>query len=112
MPLNNLPAPRAGEPSGYRPANADSGPGAWVPMLPPVINEGPESDLWQAGANIARAMSLVPDEVRTLMDTIACHYLPYESVMGDWTACPNGGLNRIQMEVIAARVSSHNECFY
>ena len=110
--LHDLPVPRAGEPSGYRPEMATSGPGAWVPVLPPVVEQGPEADLWQRGANIARAMSLVPDEVRTLMDTIACHYIPYQSVMGDWTIFPNGGLNRIQMEVVAARVSSHNECFY
>ena len=112
MPLNDLPVPQPGEATGYRPENAISGHGAWVPVLPPVVEEGPEADLWQRGANVARAMSLVPDEVRTLMDTIACHYIPYESVIGDWTICPNGGLNRIQMEVIAARVSSHNECFY
>ena len=112
IPLNDLPAPQPGEPTGYRPKNASSGPGAWVPLLPPLIEDGPEADLWEAGANVARALSLAPDEVRTLMDTIACHYIPYESVIGDWTICPNGGLNRIQMEVIAARVSSHNECFY
>jgi hypothetical protein len=112
IPLHDLPTPRAGEPSAYRPANASTDDGAWVPMLPPVIDEGPEADLWGAGAGVARAMSLVPDEVRTLMDTISSHYIPYESVVGDWTLCPNGGLNRIQMEVVAARVSSHNECFY
>ena len=112
MPLNDLPVPKPGEPTGYRPDKAISGRGAWVPVLPSVLEDGPEADLWQRGANVARAMSLVPDEVRTLMDTIACHYIPYESVMGGWTLCPNGGLNRIQMEVVAARVSSHNECFY
>lgn len=112
MPLNDLPVPKPGEPTGYRPEKAISGRGAWVPVLPSVVEDGPEADLWKRGANIARAMSLVPDEVRTLLDTIACHYIPYESVMGEWTLCPNGGLNRIQMEVIAARVSSHNECFY
>jgi len=114
LPLHDLPAPSPGEPTGYRPVAAGPDPSAWVPLLPPVIDEGPESDLWSvAGANVARAMSLVPDEVRTLMDTISVHYLAYEDVVGGWSkSSPNGALSRIQMEVVAARVSSHNECFY
>jgi hypothetical protein len=92
IPLHDLPAPRPGEPSAYTPDNAAKGSSAWVPMLPPVIDEGPEADLWNVpGANVARAMSLVPDEVRTLMDTISSHYLAYEDVVGGWDRSPNGG---------------------
>jgi len=114
LAVNALPEPQHGEPTRYRPANASIDASAWVPLLPPVINEGPEADLWSvAGANVARAMSLVPDEVRTLMDTLRVHYLDYGDVVGGWSKrSPNGSLSRTQMEVVAARVSSHNECFY
>ena len=43
---------------------------AWVPMIPVDRATGAEADLYggQAVGNVIRAMSLVPDEVRTLCD--------------------------------------------
>ena len=55
-------------------------------------------------------MSLVPDEVRTLCDLGAVHYLPNDRVL-DPTAS-QGGLTRPQIELIAAKVSALNDCFY
>lgn len=111
--LNELPEPQAGEPSRYRPENASYDIGAWVPMLPTTIEEGPEADLWNGqGGNVIAAMSLVPDEVRTLMDMLPAHYLVLDTIILDWESSPNGGLSRVQVETVAARVSSHNECFY
>ena len=106
-----LPSPLPGEPNRYRPASA--GPDeAWVPMVPADNSETPEADLWPAGrtGNVIRAMSLVPDEVRTLGDLSAVHYLPNTSVRDPSAA--QGALSRPQMELIAGRVSILNDCFY
>ena len=106
-----LPSPRPGEPSRYRPASA--GPGeAWVPMVSADNAGTPEADLWPAGrtGNVIRALSLVPDEVRTLGDLSAAHYLPNTRVRDP--SATQGSLSRPQMELIAGRVSALNECFY
>ena len=111
VPLNELPEPQPGEPSGYRPANI-SDHGAWLPILPPIVDEGPEADLWQARSGyVIRALSLVPDEVRTLMDLLKSHYLNSDEIW-NVTRSPQGTLSRIQTEVVAARVSALNGCFY
>ena len=106
-----LPGPIAGAPTRYRPASA--GPDeAWVPMVPLDNAATPEADLWPAGrtGNVVRAMSLVPDEVRTLGDLSAAHYLPHTSVRDP--SCVQGRLTRPQMELIEGRVSVLNDCFY
>ena len=75
-----------------------------------VDNAGtPEADLWPSGktGNVIRALSLVPDEVRTLKDLSAAHYLDNADVRragvdrGD-------ALDRTQIELVAARTSSLN----
>jgi len=111
LPLNRLPDAEDGVPSGYRP-NAAKLEDAWVPMIPADANTGAESDLWTIGrtGNVIRAMSLVPDEVRTLGDLGAAHYLPNAMVMDPTAHSPH--LDRQQMELIAARVSALNQCFY
>ena len=55
-------------------------------------------------------MNLMPDEVRTLGDLSAVHYLPNTSVRDPGAA--QGALIRPQMELIAGRVSVLNACFY
>ncbi len=66
LPPATLPAPDAGEPSRYRPVRACDQ-GAYVPLLPWDANQGPEADLWESGgANVLRALSLVPEAVREL----------------------------------------------
>lgn len=111
--LNELPEALAGDPSHYRPATiVEDGDGSWVPMCPNIVDSGPESDLWQGRTGyVLRALSLVPDEVRTMMDLLETHYISGAQI---WNVkhCPRGTLSRIQMEVIATRVSSYNDCFY
>ena len=113
LPLNELPAPSAGEPDNYRPANIrEDGDGAWVPMLPNVVDSGPESDLWEGRTGyVIRALSLVPNETRHMLDLLEVHYLD-NSQIWNVTHSPRGTLSRMQMEVIAARVSGLNGCFY
>lgn len=111
VPLHDLPEPISGGPTRYRPPQARRE-DAWVPMIPASDVDGAEADLWRPGAtgNVVRALSLVPDEVRTLNDLSAAHYLPH-----DRAADPRArrdGLTRAQMELLAARVSALRECFY
>ena len=114
FPLHKLPEPLAGEPSYYRADNLiEDGDGAWIPMLPKTVDSGPDSDIWQGtlAGNVVRAMSLVPDEVRSLMDLLAVHYIELSQVP-NWESSPRGTLSRIQTELIATRLSGINGCFY
>jgi alkylhydroperoxidase family enzyme len=111
IPVSPLPAPRPGAPSRHLPASARPGE-AWVPMIAPEDATGPEAGLYGDAPlvpNIMRALSLVPDEVRALGRSSAAHYLPIAAI-GDPTV--RRALDRMQMELVAARVSALNECFY
>lgn len=111
IPPFPLPAPLPGEPLRYRPAAAKPE-GAWVPMITPENAAGPEADLYGEAAiipNIMRALSLVPSEVRALRRAAETHYVPVEQI-SDPTV--RRALDRPQMELVAARVSALNECFY
>jgi len=105
-----LPAPVVGAPSRYRPPGAQRE-SAWVPMIPWRRPGGSEADLYDGKptGNVIRAMSLVPDEVRTLMDLSAAHYLAPDAML-DLRA--GRSLDRTQIELLAGRVSALNECFY
>jgi alkylhydroperoxidase family enzyme len=110
VPLHPLPDPQPGEPSRYRPASAQLE-AAWVPMIPVHEAVGAEADLWQVDrtANVIRAMSLVPDAVRQLLDLSDAHYICMENFMDlTW----GRSLSRAQTELIAGRVSALRECFY
>jgi hypothetical protein len=111
VPLHPLPEPQPGAPSYYRPPGAVQE-DAWVPMIPVDRATGAEADLYggQAVGNVVRALSLVPDEVRTLYDLSAAHYLPMGQVRDPSASA--GALNRMQIELIAGRVSALRQCFY
>jgi hypothetical protein len=111
VPLHPLPEPQPGAPSYYRPPGAMLE-DAWVPMIPVDRATGVEADLYggQAVGNVVRALSLVPDEVRTLCNLSAAHYLPMGQVRDPSAAA--GVLNRMQIELIAGRVSALRQCFY
>jgi hypothetical protein len=110
IPLFELPEPRPGEPSRYRPANLQSGI-AWVGMLAPEDASGPEADLYlsQFVPNIMRALSSVPDHARMLQHESVTHYVPMDDLLDP---AKGRDLDRSQIELVAARVSALNECFY
>jgi hypothetical protein len=106
-----LPEPLPGEPSRHLPASARPGT-AWVPLIAPEDATGAEADVYPDAPfipNIVRALSLVPDQVRALRTSSDAHYLPVAQI-GDPTV--RRSLDRMQMELVAARVSALNECFY
>ena len=110
IPPFALPEALHGAPSHHVPANLKAGI-AWLPILAPEDATGPEADLYDDGfvPNIARALSSVPDHVRVLQEESATHYVKMSEISD-----PGLGrdLDRLQMELVAARVSALNECFY
>ncbi len=92
--LARFPDPVAGDPSGVVDQAARLG-AAWVPMV--------------GGSSIVGALSAVPPEAEAQEDMHGPLYLTYEQ-MGDLQF--ERGLSRPQMELVAARTSALNECFY
>jgi hypothetical protein len=107
-----LPDPEPGAPSRHRPKGAKRGE-AWVPWLEPADATDAEAAIYprdRAPANIMKAMSLVPDEVRSFFDLVSHQYLPGE-VMRDF-AHEYRAISHAQIELLAARVSALNRCLY
>jgi len=94
QPPEPFPAPVAGEPTGRIAADARQRRG-WVPMV--------------GATSIVGALSLVPGEMAAMIDYHGPAYLTMEE-MADPTY--TRGLDRAQMELVAARTSAINECFY
>jgi hypothetical protein len=83
-----------------------------VPMIPANGAVGAESDLWgERSANVLRALSLVPNAVREWMALSAAQYLSIQG-MANLIKQDDRSINRMQMELVAGRVSAINECFY
>lgn len=94
LPLEPLPEPRAGEPTG-RIADDARLSSSWVPTAGP--------------ASVVYALSLVPSEMEGFEDLHGPLYIPVHE-MGDNLFAR--ALRRPQMELVAARTSAHNDCFY
>ena len=114
LPLAELPA--AGDdqpPPAYVPEGARNH-GAFVASIAPRDLTAPEADLYGGASqmgNVFMAMSLAPSAVRLLSTLGFAQYLKPSDVANP---AANGGraINRMQMELIAARVSNYNDCFY
>ena len=93
-----LPRPQAGEPTREQnPSVAHIG--GYVPMMEP----------WQ-GPNVARAFSLIPAANALFMSNVQQMYASNGGGFSEMVW--DGPLSRPQAELLAARVSSVNECFY
>ena len=111
-----LPRPADGTPRRLRPHSARAE-GAWVDTVP-CGRRGKDEALQIYGSHkveaapfIYRALSLVPDEARGLIQLGAAQYVEIENFMNlDFTFEPT--ISRQQVELLAARVSAINECFY
>jgi len=113
LPVPLLPEPLDGIPDNYLPAGAAIDV-AWVPMIYPENLTETEADIYFGAprmGNVIRAMSLIPDAVRMLHTLSAAQYLPTPQVM-DMGATGSLTLQRPQTELLAARTSALNDCFY
>ena len=109
-----LPEPEAGEPTRERPPQARLD-GAWLPMIARGEDTGLAAGLYgdaRMVPNVMRALSLVPAETRAQKRLGEVQYLPYGEVANAKRGNDLRALSRMQMELIAARVSKFNECFY
>ncbi|MGY9075463.1 MAG: hypothetical protein ACKVHU_21230 [Acidimicrobiales bacterium] len=93
----SLPQPMAGEPTQQIPVGATQR-DHWVPT---VDIETPQ---------VIRALSGVPEENAAMFILSDAQYIPIDE-MGELTADRNS-LTRMQVELVAARTSKLNECFY
>ena len=111
QPEPDLPEPLAGKISRYR------APGAklhdtWLPYVE-IGDATPEDGaLYSIDREppVVKALSLVPDAKRAYWELADAHYLPNTEVFNletDFRA-----ISRMQMEVLAARVSSVHQCVY
>lgn len=91
--------PEDGEPTRIRPP-ATRVDGHWVPSIPSEDSAIP---------NVRRALSLVPAEAAAFEELGAAMYLPLDDLM-DFER--HRAISRPQMELLAARVSALNQCFY
>jgi len=102
------------EPTRVRPAAAIDE-GAFTHSVPGGRRGGEEgTDLYGDSypvSNIVRSLSLVPAEAKGLMRVLATQYTP-EDKYSDYTFSSQPELTRAQVELVAARVSALNECFY
>ncbi len=106
-----LPEAMDGEPTRIRPENLTDE-GAYVPVIPSGGAGPAEADLYNPfGPNIYRAISLVPDQARLFYGILAAQYMAPKHVAD---SASNGGraISRPQIELIAARVSALNGCFF
>jgi len=112
LPVEDLPTPQPGKPSHYRPPQAEDSVG-FIPMLPREGLTGNEANLWPAGrnANVIRALSLVPQAVIDWNALGGAQYLSVEAMQSMYKQ-DNRSIDRMQIELIAGRVSAINECFY
>jgi hypothetical protein len=92
-----LPEPSDGEPARERPGDVGDV-GAWIPMTEQKML-----------ANVSRALSLVPRTNRTWRTLVNDSYSRGPQMLAlTW----DRALSRPQIELVAARVSQLNECFY
>jgi len=112
IPLRPLPSPTSGPPSQKRPKEAVIEK-AWVPTIPNFPEGGEISKVlfgpWQP--YIMRGLSLVPDEFTAHFDLEEVQYMPSAHFL-EFDYQHHEGLTRPQVEIVAARVSALNECFY
>ncbi len=94
----SIPEVQDGEPSRAVPADAEVRL-HWVPT----------TDI--RGPNVWLALSGVPDELAARSRLSATQYVDGEAVFGD-VISDRFSLQRVQMELVAARTSKLNECFY
>lgn len=108
-----LPEAVPGVASRRRPSGAKPGLG-WVPMLAPedVTPDDPPlySSAGRIGANVHRALSLVPAAMMQFWDMFETMYLPQDA-MRDFGR-EYRAIEHAQIEMLAARVAARNQCAY
>ena len=100
LPALEVGPAESGQPSNQKPNNIVSAQLNWVPVVGPADKD----------AAVVQAFTAVPETSRVIWAMADSQYIPdKEMVDPNWT---RGTLSRVQMELIATRVSQQRECFY
>ena len=111
LPDHPLPEPVDGSPSEYRSPGAKVD-AAWVPITEPRDMSESDGDLYPSGrvGYIQRAIAAVPDSKRAYWDLASAHYLQMPDIP-HWDTDARA-IDRMQIELIAGRVSALHQCLY
>jgi hypothetical protein len=100
LPALEVGPAESGQPSNQEPDNIVAAQLNWVPVVGPADKD----------AAVVQAFTAVPETNRVIWAMADAQYIPdKEMVDPKWT---RGTLSRVQMELIATRVSQQRECFY
>ncbi|MFZ9058809.1 MAG: hypothetical protein ACO20J_04620 [Ilumatobacteraceae bacterium] len=100
LPALEVGLAESGQPSNKEPDNIVAAQLNWVPVVGPADKD----------AAVVQAFTAVPETNRVIWAMADAQYIPdKEMVDPKWT---RGTLSRVQMELIATRVSQQRECFY
>ncbi|MGA0105803.1 MAG: hypothetical protein ACO3ZF_03900 [Ilumatobacteraceae bacterium] len=100
LPALEVGPAESGQPSNQEPDNIVAAQLNWVPVVGPADKD----------AAVVQAFTAVPETNRVIWAMADAQYIPdKEMVDPNWT---RGTLSRVQMELIATRVSQQRECFY
>ena len=100
LPALEVGPAESGQPSNKKPENIVAAQLNWVPVVGPADKD----------AAVVQAFTAVPETNRVIWAMADAQYIPdKEMVDPKWT---RGTLSRVQMELIATRVSQQRECFY
>ena len=115
LPVPELPPAQPGGPSHLLPASARKR-FSWVPTVSPKDAGEALKNVWWPNGNkhyiprIHQALSLVTEEVIAFRNFAETLYLPFAALMD--FGSNRRAISRPQMELMAARISALNECFY
>jgi hypothetical protein len=104
-----LPDPEMGEPTRERPEGAEVSE-HWVPTAP-FVDKRWGAENGAETSNVRKALSLVAAEREMQFELIDAHYVPGGALASDLTR-RQWSLERSQIELLGARTSAINECFY
>ena len=100
LPALEIGSAKLGQPSKQKPNNIVAAQLNWVPVVGPADKD----------AAVVQALTAVPETNRVIWAMADAQYIPdKEMVDPNWT---RGTLSRVQIELIATRVSQQRECFY
>ena len=100
LPALEVGPAESGQPSNKEPDSIVAAQLNWVPVVGPADKD----------AAVVQAFTAVPETNRVIWAMADAQYIPdKEMVDPKWT---RGTLSRVQMELIATRVSQQRECFY
>jgi hypothetical protein len=100
LPALEVGLAESGQPSNKEPENIVAAQLNWVPVVGPADKD----------AAVVQAFTAVPETNRVIWAMADAQYIPdKEMIDPNWT---RGTLSRVQMELIATRVSQQRECFY